>query len=42
MMMIQNTDALIDIMVGGIEDGMGETWEVDILEVEMEENHLVK
>ena len=41
MMMIENTDALIDMLVE-IEDGMDETGEVDSHGEEIEENHLVK
>ena len=41
MMMIENTDALIDIPIEEIEDEMGGTGEVDNGE-EIEENRLVK
>ena len=42
MMMIEITNGLIDMMMEEIEDGTGETGEVDSRGEEIEENHLVK
>ncbi len=42
MMMIESTDALIDMQGEEIRDGMGKTGEVDSHGEEIDENRLVK